>query len=124
MKNCIASMAVALSLVASPVTGHAAPCWKEGQVVSLSGTITMKFVAENPDLKQSAYVYPLLHLDTTHCYADPDYGNASIRVAALIPAAKSLPFREGSHVTVKRDIEHTVSAHQPPETFMLFMKVE
>ncbi|GBQ25986.1 hypothetical protein AA12717_2227 [Gluconacetobacter sacchari DSM 12717] len=121
MKN-FASV-VLMGLVAAPAMAFGAPCWKQDQTVLLSGKITIESVAAQSDPKKDAYTYPLLHLEKKSCYSDSDYGSISdVRAVAVVSGYHQLHFQEGQHVSLTGAIEHTVTADQPPQALMLYMK--
>jgi hypothetical protein len=101
----------------------AASCHTENDKVALSGIIEVRTGTVID--KNTPYKYAILRLDRPTCYRSSEFGSVPRSdIVAILPrdtGPLSMPWKlVGKHVTLTGELEHSVTATQPPEKLLLF----
>ena len=101
----------------------AAPCFNDGDSVTLGGSVRMKVIPPGPDLPRGQH-YPLLTLDKPVCLKSEN-GNTLTgeKVVALISTNSNwhASFRPGIHVRLTGKLGASDNGNQPSEDLLLWM---
>lgn len=117
----VVATGVALA-VFSASSGRAAGCYKGGDTVTIVGTIHMKTLPPNPDLKRTkSWTYPVLTFDHPVCVKDPGFGDVPDGKVASVTFDPKVQrtLSEGQHVSLRGQLAPPDNGSQPPEPLML-----